>query len=106
MPTLDLVVAAGASAQVRFLVSVYPDPKSPEPPTLLLELRRGEEVVGSVPVKLPPPESTGEIRYVGLMPTRTFRPAAYVLRLVARQGSTTASEETSFTVAPVEQPAP
>jgi len=106
MPTLELTVAAGASAQVRFFVTIYPDPNVPEPPTLALELRRGEEIVGSVPLKLPPPGPGGEIRYVGLMPTRTFRAADYVLRVIARQGGATASETTSFKVAPAELPTP
>lgn len=106
MPTLDLVVAAGASAQVRFFVTIYPDPYVPEPPTLTLELHRGEEVVGSIPLKLPKPGPAGEIRYLGLMPTRTFRAADYVLHVVARQGGATASEKASFKVAPAEPQTP
>jgi hypothetical protein len=105
MPTLDLVVAAGADAQVRFFVTIYPDPKSVEAPTLLLELRRRDEVVGSVPLKLPPPESD-QIRYVGLMPTRSFRPGVYVLRLVSQQASAAVSADASFTVARAEALAP
>lgn len=100
MPTLDLTVAAGATEHVRFFATLYPDARLADPPTLLLELCRGEEIVGRVPLKLPPPGPSGEIRYVGSMPTRSFRPADYVLRLVARQGDQSASEEAAFKVAP------
>jgi hypothetical protein len=56
---------------------------------------------------LPPPEPNGEIRYLGTLATSTFRETSYVLRLVAQQATSTAAEETPFTIAaPVEKPMP
>jgi hypothetical protein len=100
MPTLKLVLPLGADAGVRFFVVLYPDPQSPEPVGLHLELLRQGTLVGEVPIALPAPEPSGEIRYVGLMPTKTFRATTYLLRLVARQGQAVATEETSFVISP------
>ena len=100
MRTVSPELPTGGSGQVRFYASLYPDSKLPAPLTLKLELRRGEELVGNVPLQLPPPSESGETRYVGLLATRTLRPAAYVLRLIVSQGAATSSAETTFTLVP------
>jgi hypothetical protein len=100
MPALSPELPAGGSGQVRFYATLYPDAKSPEPLTLKLELRRGDALVGNVPLQLPPPSEGGETRYVGLLATKTLRPAAYVIRLVVSQGAATSDAETSFTLVP------
>jgi hypothetical protein len=100
MPALAPELPAGGSGQVRFYASLYPDAQLPEPLRLKLELRRGEELVGSVPLQLPPPSENGETRYVGQLATKTLRPAAYGLRLVVAQGAATSSAETTFTLVP------
>jgi hypothetical protein len=104
MPTLDLEVPAGSDSKVRFFVTVYPDAKSPEQPSLTLELRRDDQIVGTVPLQLPQSEPSGEIRFVGLMPTRSFKTSDYVLKVVARQGAQTASEDARFKVVPATEP--
>ena len=73
---------------------------------LRLELRRGEAIVGGVPLELPPPEPTGEVRYVGLLATRTLRAATYGLRLIAEQGTASVHANTSFTLGPAAPTAP
>jgi hypothetical protein len=100
MPTLRLVLPLGADVGVRFFVVLYPDPKNPEPVSLGLQLHRRGDLVGEAPIALPPPEPSGEIRYVGLMPTKTFRAAPYVLRFVARQGQALFTDEASFVISP------
>jgi hypothetical protein len=100
MPTLRLLLPSGADAGVRFFVAIYPDSSSPEAVSLRLELHRQGNLVGEVPIALPPPEQSGEIHYVGFMPSRTFRTATYLLRVVARQGQAVATEETTFIMSP------
>jgi len=102
LPTLDLVLPVGSDASVRFFVTLYPSPASTDPVSVRLDLVRDGTVVGSVPISLPPSDGRGPIRYVGAVPTRTFRATPYVLRLVAEQGEVSASEEVSFTI--TEQP--
>ncbi|MET0552471.1 MAG: hypothetical protein ABW221_05505 [Vicinamibacteria bacterium] len=100
MPALEADMPAGGDGKVRFFVSLYPDMKVLEPLKLQLELRRGEDLVGNVPLQLPPPAANGETRYVGQLATKTLRPAAYVMRLVVSQGTATSSSETTFTLVP------
>jgi hypothetical protein len=100
MPTFGLVLPVETDATVRFFVTLYPDPKATEPPSLKLEVLRDGSPVGAIPIPLPLPDAHGRISYVGDMPTRTFRVARYTLRLVARQGASEVTEEASVTIAP------
>ncbi|HSD67204.1 MAG TPA: hypothetical protein VLF95_10915 [Vicinamibacteria bacterium] len=104
MPTLQLTLTAGAESYVRFYVALYPAAGSPEPVSLKAELLRDGAKVGEGPITLPKPEPSGEVRYVGLLQTRSFRAGSYVLRLVAQQGATAAADEAPFLLSP-EEPA-
>jgi hypothetical protein len=98
MPTLNLVLPVGAPAQARFFVTLYPDPRSKEPVSLRLEVYRSGTAVGGVDIPIPAADPNGEIRYVGVVPTRSFLEAPYALRLVARQGDVVVVEEASLTM--------
>ena len=98
MPTLDMKTVAAPGARVEFFAILYPDRTRTEPVTARLDLVRGGDVVGSVPLQLPPPDERGEIRYVGALPTHTFRVADYRLRVLAQQGDSASSEEAGFSV--------
>ena len=100
MPTLQLTLTAGAETHVRFYLAIYPAAGRPEPVALTAELLRDGEEWGEGPVELPEPEPGGEIRYVGLLATRSFPAGSYVLRLVAGQGGATASDEAPFVLSP------
>jgi hypothetical protein len=98
MPTLALETVAAPGAKVEFFTIVYPDTSNTEPVKLRVDLMRDGDVVGSGPIALPPPDERGEIRYAGGLPTRTMKPAAYKLRLVAQQGLAASVEEVPFTI--------
>jgi hypothetical protein len=95
MPALRLTLSAGTDSYLRFYVALYPAAGT-EPVTLKAELLRAGAKVGEGPVALPKPEPNGEIRYVGMVPTRSFPAGSYVLRLVARQGDATSADEAPF----------
>jgi hypothetical protein len=95
-PRVDVRLPAGLDAALDFFVIVYPDRRRPEAPALRVELLHEGTVLGSAPVTLPPADDKGEIRYVARVPTRTFRPLPYELRLVSTQGTESVSEEASF----------
>ena len=100
MPTLQLTLAGGAESYVRFYMALYPAAGSTEPVTLKAELLRDGAKVGEGPIALPKPEPNGEVRYVGMLPTRSFPVGSYVLRLVAQQGTTIAADEAPFVLSP------
>jgi len=85
-------------ANVRFFVTVYPIRTSESPVDLRLDLVRDGLVVGSVPIPRPPADARGQIRYVGVVPTKTFRATRYAVRLVAKQGGTSAAEDAGFPI--------
>jgi hypothetical protein len=95
-PRVDVRLPAGLDTALDFFVIVYPDRRRPEAPALRVELLHEGRVLGAAPVVLPPPDDKGEIRYVARVPTRTFRPIPYSLRLVSTQGTESVSEEASF----------
>ena len=98
MPSLKVTLPPAAATGVRFYVALYPAPGHAEGVSLRAELWREGTKVGEGPVQLPAPESSGEIRYVGQLATRTFPEGAYSLRLVASQGSFVATEEAAFVI--------
>lgn len=96
-PALALTLPYQTDAQARFYVLVFPDPADGAPVSLELHVLREDQLVGTVPIRLPPAED-GRIAFVGNLPTRTFREAPYRLRLVARQGESTATEEATLVI--------
>jgi hypothetical protein len=93
MPALRLVLRAGAEAFAQFFAMVFPDPNDPSPVTLSVEVRRDGLSIGEVPLALPRREPSGEYRLFGALSTKTFLAKPYVLRLFARQGQATVSEQ-------------
>ena len=106
MPTLGLSLPPGTAASVRFFVILYARPASTEPLSLRLELQSGGETVAAGKIALPAADADGSIRYVGSFPTHTLREGQFILRLVARQGEATASEEARFAIAADQGQAP
>lgn len=98
MPSLRTVLSPGTETHLRFFVTLYPAGGNVAPVRLTAEVLRDGMKVGEGSIQLPEPESGGEIRYVGLLPTSSFRAGAYALRLVARQGDSSTSEEAAFVV--------
>jgi hypothetical protein len=94
-----------ATASARFFVELYPDPRDPAPPTLEMEVSREGQPVGRVPITLPPPKD-GRISFMGYLPTRTFRAAPYLLKLIGRQGPASVAEEATLVIrSPTAMPA-
>jgi hypothetical protein len=102
LPALALTLPYQVNALARFYVLVYPEPGG-LPVSVELEVLREEQLVGTVPLRLPPAED-GRIAFVGDLPTRTFREAPYRLRLVARQGQSTVTEEARLVISAAADP--
>jgi hypothetical protein len=98
MPSLRNVLPARAESYLRFFVALYPARGSADPVVLTAEVLRDGVKVGEGPIELPKADEAGRISYVGLLPTASFRPGSYALRLVARQGTTAVAEESPFSV--------
>jgi len=96
MPTLQASFQQGPRLEVRFFVAVYPGRREAAPLALRAEVLREGLRIAEVPLRLPPAEPSGEVRYVGRLATGSLRPGSYTLRLRAQQGDDDVAEEVSF----------
>lgn len=86
--------------QVIFYFTIYPAKGSTFTPQLTVELLQNGKSLASVPLKLPPPNETGRIPYVGNLPLTSLVPGEYDLRVSVRSDKGSAVRTTKFTVVP------
>ena len=71
-----------------------------ETPKLTLDFVRDGKIVGRAQPPLPAPDASGRIAYVGGVPSGSFPPGAYEVRLTLTQGTARVTESTRFELAP------
>ena len=98
-PTLSSTIYAVPGAQLSTFFIVYPDPRIPEKPQVILEYIKDGESLGKGEVPLPDPNPAGKIPYVMSSPAENMPPGDYEVRLVVKQGRTVAEDRTFVTVA-------
>jgi hypothetical protein len=86
----------GGLQRLRFYVVLYPDPASPEPPALTLELHRDGQRVARGEIALPAHSGSGPLPYLGSFDLSKRSEGVWELRLVARQGAASAQESAEF----------
>lgn len=89
-----------AAQKMTFYFTIYPANGSTFTPALTVELLQGGKSLASAPLKLPPPNETGRIPYVGNLPLTSLSPGEYELRVSVRSDKGSAVRTTKFTVAP------
>ncbi len=98
VPTLDDTVKAVAGSGVSFYFVVYPAAASKEKPQLFLQISKDGLPVGTMSADLPGPEKDGRIPYFASLPFDSLKPGHYELRVIVKQGSSSAEQHTVFTV--------
>ncbi|MBS1809464.1 MAG: VWA domain-containing protein [Acidobacteria bacterium] len=89
-----------AAKQLGFFFTVYPAKGSTFAPALTVELSQGGKVIASVPLKLPAPNESGKLPYVGNLPLESLAPGDYDMRVAVRTDKGSASRTTKFTIVP------
>jgi VWFA-related protein len=89
-----------AAKQVGFFFTVYPAKDSTFTPALMVELLQNGKAIAAVPLKMPPPNESGRIPFVGNLPLDSLAPGDYDLRVTVRGDKNSAFRTTKFTVAP------
>jgi VWFA-related protein len=98
-PTVSPVLKKADNAPIPFYVTLYPDKKSSDKPTLTMEFSKDGQVLGAVPGPAPgPADAQGRVQYSVSIPDGNFPPGNYEVRLVAQQGAEKAAETVSFTI--------
>ncbi len=89
-----------AAKQVGFFFTVYPAKDSTFTPALMVELLQNGKALAAVPLKMPPPNESGRIPFVGNLPLESLAPGEYDLRVTVRGDKNSAFRTTKLTVAP------
>jgi VWFA-related protein len=96
VPDLSGHVSKAASPSLTLFFDLYPDRKSPEKLLLMAEVRRGDALMGIVPLIVPEDSERTSIPYLAELATADLPPGAYRMTVILKQGSQTASQSVSF----------
>jgi hypothetical protein len=99
VPHLAGPVSQAATPNLSFFARVYPA-AGDAAPRLTLDFVREGKVVGRAQPPLPAPDASGRLAYVGGVPSGSFPPGAYEVRLTLTQGGAKATASTSFELVP------
>jgi hypothetical protein len=99
VPHLAGPVSQAATPNLSFFARLYPTPGG-ERTTLTLDFVRDGKVVGRAQPPLPAPDARGRIVYVGGVPSGSFPPGTYEVRLTLTQGTAKVTQSTRLELAP------
>ncbi len=99
-PTMGEALHKSAGRGLVLLLTVYPAKGSSTAPKLSIEFERGGQVLGQLPVELPPPDKNGRIQYTGTIPLDAFTAGEYGLKATVTDGTSTIIRTGNFTVQP------
>lgn len=100
MPMVNPILKKADYQSIPFYLTLYPDKKSSDKPTLTMEFSKDGEMLGKGQAPLGDPDPTGRIQYVANAPASALPPGNYQIRFVAAQGSEQADETVTFTLEP------
>jgi VWFA-related protein len=98
MPTVAPILNKKEQPEIPFYLTVYPDKKSSDKPTLTMEFSKDGSPLGAAKPALDAPDSQGRIQYTARIPDGGFPPGNYAVRFVAQQGQEKADETVNFTI--------
>jgi VWFA-related protein len=98
VPNLSGRVAKAAGAKIRLFFDLHTDPASQETPTLSAELRRRDDLIGTMPLKMPADAQRKTIPYLTTLGSGDLKPGKYEMTIILRQGGQKVSRAVSFTL--------
>jgi hypothetical protein len=99
MPTVNPVLKKADSNMISFYMTIYPDKKNVEKPTLVMIFSKDGQVLGKANApQLGDPDSQGRIQYVANAPAAALPPGNWAIRFLAQQGQESADETVTFTL--------
>jgi hypothetical protein len=98
MPTLDETVAAGASEPLPLYFVVTPAKGETAPAELFIELLSDGKLISRSHPELAAPGADGRIPFLANLPVGKLPAGSYEVRIVTKQGSSSAAEAIGFTI--------
>jgi VWFA-related protein len=99
VPQLGGSVSQAATPNLSFFARLYPA-EGGGPAKLTLDFVRDGKIVGRAQPPVPAADASGRIAYVGGVPSASFPPGAYEVRLTLAQGAEKATQSTRFELVP------
>jgi hypothetical protein len=96
-PTLDAAIKRGPNAMLRLFFTVYAD-RAAAGTTVEVEILRSGASLTKSALQLPEPDGQGKIPYLMTIPAASIPSGAYEVRVVARQGDTSAVAATTVRI--------
>jgi VWFA-related protein len=99
MPTVKPILKKADYNMISFYMTIYPDKKSAEKPTLVMIFSKDGQILGKANApQLGEPDSQGRIQYVANAPAAALPPGNWAIRFLAQQGQESADETVAFTL--------
>lgn len=89
-----------AAKQMPFYFTIYLAKGSTFTPQLTVELAQNDVPLATVPLQVPPPNTSGKIPYLGNLPLESLAPGEYDLRVTVRDDKGSATKVTKFILIP------
>jgi VWFA-related protein len=98
VPNLSGRISKTASPKINLFFDLHTDPASTETPTLSAELRRHDDLIGTMQLKMPADPARKTIPYLTTLGAGDLKPGKYEMTIILRQGGQKASRSVSFTL--------
>ena len=89
-----------SAQKLGFFFTVYPAKGKVDATKLNLELTGSGKSLANFPLKLTAPDATGRIQFASALPLDSLNPGVYELKITVKDGVTTMTRATSFTLQP------
>jgi hypothetical protein len=99
VPNLDAPIKKSLAPSLSFFAIVYPAAGGP-PSRAVLEFWKEGKAVGKTEPELSRPDKEGRVHCVAVVPTASFPPGPYEVRLKVTQGPAEAEERTTLVLEP------
>lgn len=98
-PTVNPVLKKADFNMISFYMTIYPNKKSAEKPTLVMIFSKDGQILGKANApQLGDPDSQGRIQYVANAPASALPAGNWEIHFVAQQGQESADEAVAFTL--------
>ncbi len=99
MPMVNPILKKADYEALSFYLTIYPDKKNSEKPSMLMIFSKDGQVLGQAPApQLGEPDAQGRIQYVATAPASALPPGNWEIHFVAQQGKETADSTVTFTL--------
>jgi VWFA-related protein len=99
LPMVNPILKKADYEALSFYLTIYPDKKNSEKPSMLMIFSKDGQVLGQAPApQLGEPDAQGRIQYVATAPASALPPGNWEIRFVAQQGKETADSTVTFTL--------